>query len=85
MRRRRYQYYGSQIVYYNGKPTFYPIYNVDSADIRRKILSAWMPTLNEYMTIFKSEFKLSEYKKLLPTLIDSFKVSESPGLHFELK
>lgn len=85
MRRKRYQYYGSQIVYYRGKPTFYPIYNVDSADVRRKKLNNRMLTLNEYIGIFKSDFKLTEYKSILPKLIDSFKVSNAPGLHFEIK
>lgn len=84
MRRRKFQYYGSQIVYVNGKPTFYPIYNVDSADLRRKTLHKTMPTLKEYMLLFKGDFDLSNYKSALPRLIDSFKVSDTPGVHFKL-
>ncbi len=85
MRRGRYQYYGSQVIYYRGKPTFYPIYKVDSADIRRKILHPEMPDLKKYMNLLNGEFNLSEYKKILPQLIDSFKVSDTAGLHFDLK
>lgn len=84
MRRHRYQYYGSQVVYLDKKPVFYPIYKFDSVDFRRKKLSNWMPTLKEYIFILKEEINLDDYNKNLPRLIDSFHISDTPGLHFDV-
>lgn len=83
MLRHRFQYYGSQVVFLDNKPVFYPIYKFDSVDIRRKKLSRWMPTLKEYVFLLQSDINLNDYYKYLPRLIDSFHVSDTPGLHFE--
>ena len=81
MRNRRFQYYGTQLVYYKGKQVLYPVYNIDSLEIRRKRLGLKMP-MADYMKLLRSTWNPEEYKQMLPNLISEFKVSDTLGIHY---
>lgn len=64
---KRLQRYGTQLATYKNKQVVFPVINPDSLNIWRK--QKGLPTEEYYMkTFFKNDFKLSEYKILLPDL-----------------
>ena len=74
---KKYQYYGTQVIYYKNKPTLYPVANIDSVNIWRKRMGG-LSTVEAYLkTFFKTDFDPKEYKKLLPTLIKLREVRDS--------
>lgn len=80
MRNHRYQYYGSQVVAYQGKQVLYPVYNIDSLEIRRKQLGFKM-TMADYMKFLRADWNAEAYKQKLPELVTAFKVSDTLGVH----
>ncbi len=83
MRNKRLQFYGTQLVSYKGKQVLFPVFEVDSLEVRRKRIGFDMP-VKEYMKLLKSEWNIDEYKQILPGLIKDFKVSDSLGFHHKL-
>ena len=82
MRRKRYQYYGTQAVSYKGKAVVYPIYEIDSIDSRRRRIGL-RQTIDEYLRLLQIEWKVDEYKEMLPGIIKEFRVSDSIGINWE--
>lgn len=81
IRNKRFQFYGTQLVSYKGKPVLYPVYNIDSLEIWRKQIG-FKTTMADYMKLLKSNWNIAEYKLILPDLINEFKVSDTLGIHY---
>ncbi len=81
IRNHRFQYYGSQVVTYKGKPLLYPVFNIDSIDLYRRRIGMYMP-IKEYLAMLKVNWDINEYKQMLPGVIKEFKVSDTLGIHF---
>lgn len=76
-RKHKLQRYGTQVVYYKDKPTLYPVLNIDSIDHWRKERGFLTPLEFTLENTFKSAFDRKEYKKILPVLIESWKIKDS--------
>lgn len=81
MHHHRYQYYGTQLTSYQGKLVLYPVYNVDSLDIRRAQLGFKMP-MADYLNLLRAGWESYAYKSMLPELVKAFKVSDTLGVHY---
>lgn len=77
----RLQYYGTQVQYYtNGKVFLLPVYEPDSLDARRKKM--YLEPVAEYLKKnFHTEWSLEEYKKSLPAVLKSIRMSDSASFH----
>jgi hypothetical protein len=82
MRNHRYQYYGTQVVYFNHKLVPYPVMNIDSIEIYRNKLGRFMP-FEKYLKFLGANPDIKEYKRILPDLIKSFKLSDTLGIHYQ--
>jgi len=81
MYNRRFQYYGTQVVAYQGKQVLFPVHNIDSLEIRRKQLGFKM-TMVDYMKLLKADWNVEAYKQMLPELVTAFKVTDTLGVHY---
>lgn len=82
MRTHRYQYYGTQTVYFKNKLVPYPVMNIDSIEIYRKRLGHFMP-FEKYLEFLGANPDIKEYKRILPELIKEFKISDTLGIHYQ--
>ena len=82
MKNHRFQYYGTQVVTFQGKQVLYPVFNIDSLEIYRKRLG-FKFTMKAYLGLLKANWDVNEYKLILPQLVKEFKVSDTMGFHYE--
>lgn len=78
----RFQYYGTQVVTFQGKQVLYPVFNVDSLEIYRKQLG-FQITMKDYLGMLNAGWNVDEYKLILPQLIKELKVSDTIGIHYK--
>lgn len=81
MRKHRLQYYGTQVISFEGKPTLYPVMNVDSMDEYRKQLGRFI-SFSQYMSLMHISWDPVRYKEQLPLLVSKLKVTDSASLHY---
>ncbi len=76
-RNNKFQYYGTQVIYYKNKPVLYPVVNIDSVNIWRK-RRGFISTIESYLKYsFKQEFDKNAYIKALPKLIEFRKIKDT--------
>ncbi len=72
MRENKFQKFGTQIIMYKGKYTLHPVANPDSLNAWRKGMGQ-IP-IEAYLKMFKTDFNIEDYKKLMPELIKKMKI-----------
>lgn len=77
----RCQFYGTQVVFLDGKYILYPVTNIDSMEIYRNRLGKFIP-FNKYMEMLKVDWNIDDYKKNISNYKRKLNVSDTLGIHY---
>jgi hypothetical protein len=83
VRNNRCQYYGTQVMTYKGKQVVFPVCYPDSIEIYRANYK--LMTMEDYLKLLKGSWNKKQYLQLLPELRKHFQVSDSMGLHAQIR